>query len=78
MMDLLEYNALSIWNLVPFCSIMFAIPEPLIKLVVPDIVLKLAFVNVKSRKYHLSQNNCVVAQSTRHTSPLFILKFNNA
>ena len=36
-------------------NIMFALSEPLIKFVVPDMVLILAFVNVKSKKYFLSQ-----------------------
>ena len=54
---------------------MFALPEPSIKFVVPDMVLTLVFVNVKSRKYLLSQRIvCVVAQSTRHTSPSLILR----
>ena len=52
-MDLLEYNASLIWNLVPVNSVMFAIPELLIKFAVPNMVLTLAFVNVKSRKYLL-------------------------
>ena len=61
-MDLIEYNASLIWNLVPFGSIMFTLSEPSIKFVVPDMVLTLAFVNVKSRKYLLSQRIvCVVA-----------------
>ena len=54
-MDLLEYNASLIWNLVPFGSIMFALLEPSIKFVVPNMVLTLAFVNVKYRKYLLSR-----------------------
>ena len=53
-MDLLEYNASLIWNLVPFGSIMFALLEPSIKFIVQDMVLTLAFVNVKSRKYLIS------------------------
>ena len=52
-MDLQEYNASLIWNLVPFGSIMFAIPKPSIKFTVLDMVLTLTFVNVKSRKYIL-------------------------
>ena len=61
-MDLLEYNASLIWNLVPFGSIMFALPEPSIKYFVPYMVLTLAFVNFKSRKYLFSQRIvCVVA-----------------
>ena len=51
----MEYNASLIWNLVPFGSIMFALPELSIKFVVPDMVHTLAFFNVKSRKYLLSQ-----------------------
>ena len=54
-MDLLEYNASLIRNLVSFCSIMFALPEPSIKFTVPDVVLTLAFVNVKSKMYLLSR-----------------------
>ena len=54
-MDLLEYNASLIWNIVPFGSIMFAIPESSIKFAIPDMVLTLTFVNVKSRKYLLSR-----------------------
>ena len=61
-MDLLEYNASLIWNLVPFGSIMFVLPEPSIKFAVPNMVLTLAFVNVKSRNYLLSRRVvCVVA-----------------
>ena len=72
-MDLLEYNASLIWNLVPFGSIMFALSKPSIKLAVLNIVLTLVFVNVKSGKYILSQRIvCVVAQSPRHTSPSLI------
>ena len=54
-MDLLEYNASLIWNLVQFGSIMFALPEPSIKFTIPDMVFTLAFVIVKSRKYLLSR-----------------------
>ena len=53
-MDLLEYTASSIWNLVPFGSIMFALPKPSIKFAVLVMILTLAFVNVKSRNYLLS------------------------
>ena len=74
-MDLLEYNASFIWNLVPFGSIMFPLPEPSIKFSVLDRVFTLTFVSVKSRKYLLSHIiMCVVAQSTRHTSLSFILR----
>ena len=38
-----------------FGSIMFTLSKPSIKFAVPDMVLALAFVNVKSRKYFLSQ-----------------------
>ena len=42
---------------------MFAFPKSLIKFAIPDMVLTLAFVNVKSRKYLLSRKIfCVVAQ----------------
>ena len=54
-MDLLEYNASLIWNLVPFGSIIFAFLKTSIKFSVPNMVLTLAFVNAKSRKYLLSQ-----------------------
>ena len=36
-------------------NIMFALSKPSIKFVVPDMVLTLTFVNVKSKKYLLSQ-----------------------
>ena len=69
LLNLLEYKASFMWNLVPFGSIMFAFPEPSTKFVVSDIVLTLAFINVNSNKYLLSQNIVsVVAQSARHTS----------
>ena len=45
-LDLLEYKASFIWNLVPFGNIMFALPEPSTKFIVPDMVLTLAFINV--------------------------------
>ena len=74
-MDLLEYNASLIWNLVQFVGIMFALLEPSIKFAVSNMVLTLAFVNVNSRKYFLSRRIvCVVAQSTKHTSPSFLLR----
>ena len=54
---------------------MFALPEPSIKFVVPNMVLILTFVNVKSRKYLLSQRIvCVVAQLARHASLTLILR----
>ena len=53
-MDLLEYNASLIWNLVQFGGIMFALLKPSIKFAVSNTVLTLAFVNVNSRKYFLS------------------------
>ena len=52
--DLLEYNVSLLWNLVPFCSIMFALSKSSIKFVLLDMVLTLTFVNVKSKKYLLS------------------------
>ena len=74
-MDLLEYKTSFIWNLIPFGSIMFALPKPSTKFVVPDMVLTLAFIDVNLKKYLLSRRIvCVVAQSARHTSPLFILR----
>ena len=54
-MNLLKYNVSLIWNLVPFSSIMFALPEPSIKFAVSYMILTLTFVNVKSRKYLLSR-----------------------
>ena len=65
-MDLSEYNASLIWNLVPFGSIMFALLKPSIKFAILDTVLTLAFVNVKSRKYLLSQRivcGCTINQT---------------
>ena len=53
-MALLEYNASLVCNLVPFGSIMFALLKPSIRFAVPYMVLTLAFVNVKSRKYLLA------------------------
>ena len=78
LLDFLEYKASFIWNLVPFGNVMFALPKPSIKFIVPDMVLTLAFINVNSRKYLLSRRIvCVVAQSARHTSSSFILRPNN-
>ena len=69
LLDLLEYKASFIWNLVPFGNVMFALPKPSTKFIVPDMVLTLAFINVNSRKYLLSRRIvCVVAQSAKHTS----------
>ena len=45
---------------------MFALPKLSIKYVVPNMVLTLTFVNVKSRKYLLSQRTacgCIVSQT---------------
>ena len=58
---------------------MFALRKPSTKfVVVPDMVLTLAFINVNLRKYLLSQRIvCVVAQSARQTSSSFILRPNN-
>ena len=54
---------------------MFVFLDPSIKFAVPDMVLTLTFVNVKSKKYLLSRIIVrVVAYSVRHTSPSFILK----
>ena len=55
-MDLLEYKASLIWNLVTSGSIMFALLEPLNKFVVPHIIFTLAFVNIKSRKHLVLKN----------------------
>ena len=52
--DLLEYNASLIWNLVPFGSIIFALPEPSIKYDVPEMVLTLTYVAIKFKKYIFS------------------------
>ena len=70
-MDLLEYNASLLWNLIPSRSIMFVLPEPSIKFAVPDMVFTLAFVNVKSTKCLLSQKivcGCTVNQPYIHHS----------
>ena len=62
-MDFLEYKTSFILNLVPVGSVMFALPEPSTKFVVPYMVLKLAFINVNSMKYLLPRRIvCVVAQ----------------
>ena len=39
LLDLLEYKTSFIWNLVPFGSIMFALPNPSTKFVVPDMMV---------------------------------------
>ena len=53
---------------------MLALLETSIKFALLDMVLTLAFVNVKSRKYLLFERIvCVVAQLARHTPPSFIL-----
>ena len=58
--------------MVPFGRIMFTLSEPSIKFAIPDMVLTLAFVNIKYRNYLLSRRIvCVIAQSTRHASPSF-------
>ena len=76
-MDLLKYNASLIWNLVPFGSIMFALPEPSVKFVVPDMVLTLSFVNVKSRKYLLSQRIVCGCTVNKTYITLIYLEINN-
>ena len=77
-LDLLEYKALFIWNLISFGSVMFVLPKPSTKVVVLDMVLTLAFINVNSMIYFSSRRIvCVVAQSARHTSSSFILRLNN-
>ena len=58
-MDFLEYKMSFIWNLIPFGSIIFALLDPSIKFVIPDLVLALTFVNINLRKYLLSQKNYV-------------------
>ena len=61
-MDLLEYNASLICNLVSFDSIIFVISELSIKFDVLEMVLTLTFVSVKLKKYFLSLRIvCVVA-----------------
>ena len=65
-MDLLEYKASFIWNLVTFGNVMFALLEPSTKFVVLNMVLTLAFINVNSRKYLLSQRivcGCTVCET---------------
>ena len=54
LVDLLKYNASLIWNLVPFDSIIFSLLEPSIKSDVPEMVLTLAFVTIKFKKYFFS------------------------
>ena len=62
----------------PFGSVMLTLMEPSTKFVVLDMVLTLAFIIVNSRKYILFRRIvCVVAQSARHTSSLFMLRPNN-
>ena len=46
LLNLLEYKALFIWNLISFGSVMFVLPKPSTKVVVLDMVLTLAFINV--------------------------------
>ena len=48
-LDLLEYKTPFIWNLVPFGSIMFALSKPSTKFVVLDMVLTLAFINIRCK-----------------------------
>ena len=73
-MDLSEYNASLIWNRVPF-GIMFSLSKPSIKFAIPNMILTMTFVNVKSRKNLLSRRIVyVVTQSARHTSHSFILR----
>ena len=72
-MYLLEYNASLMWNLIPYGSIILALPKPAIRFLVSDMVLTLPLVKVKIKKYLLSQRIvCVVALSARHTSPTSI------
>ena len=60
------------------CYVMFALPEPSTKFIVPDMVLALAFINVNSRNFFLSRRIvCMVAQFVRHTLSSFILRLNN-
>ena len=70
-MDLLKYNTSLIWNLIPSRSILFVLSEPSIKFTVPDMVLTLTFVNVKSIKCLLSQKivcGCTINQPYIHHS----------
>ena len=46
LLDLTEYKALLIWNIVPHGNIIVALSEPSIKSVGPDIVFTLASINV--------------------------------
>ena len=76
-MDLLEYNASLIWNLVPFDSIMFDLPKPSMKFVVSDMVFTLTFINVKPRPFFISKN-CVCGYIVNKTYITLIhLEINN-
>ena len=77
LVDLLEYNASLIWNLVSFGSIMFALPRTSIKLAVPDMILTLTFVNVKSRKYLLSPRIMCGCTVSKTYTTLIHLEINN-
>ena len=50
-MDLTEYKASLIWNIVPHGKIIVALPKPSIKFAGPDIVFTLASTNVMWEKY---------------------------
>ena len=76
-MDLLEYNTSLIWNLVQFDSIMFALSEPSIKFAVPNMVLTLTFVNVKSINYLLSRRIVCGCTVSKTYITLIHLKINN-
>ena len=58
-MDFLEYKTSFIWNVVPFGNVMFVLPEPSTKFVVPDMVLILAFINVNLRNIFYLKELCV-------------------
>ena len=65
-MDLLEYNASLIWNLVPFIALCFLFRSIQLKFAIPDMVHTLTFVNVKPRKYLLSRIiacGCIVSNT---------------
>ena len=51
LLDLIEYKASLIWNIVPHGNIIAALPEPSIKSAGPDIVFTLASTHVMWEKY---------------------------
>ena len=73
-MDLLEYNASLMWNLVPFGSIILALLESSIKFLAPDMVLTLPLVKVKLKKYLLSHLDHHSAAFSKHYQHKFALE----